>query len=144
MRRELLTLIALAPLALAACGKPAEKADESAVAANGAAAAPEAAATPADTPPVAWGKCAACHTAKPGINAVGPTLFGVIGRKAGSVPGFAYSDANKASGITWDENTLDQYLAAPMKMVPGTKMVFAGLSDPAERKAVIEYLEKQK
>ena len=78
------------------------------------------------------------------MNGVGPSLAGVAGRKAGSVPGFAYSDANKASGLTWDEKTLDTYLTNPMKMVPGTKMTFAGLPDPAQRKAVIDYLKTLK
>ena len=140
--RTSLVLAVLAPLALAACGKPAEKAAEGSAAGNAAPATP--AVADAGAPPADWGKCAACHTNKPGINAVGPTLFGVVGRKAGSVPGYAYSEANKASGLTWDEATLDEYLTAPMKKVPGTKMVFAGISDPAERKTVIDYLKTLK
>jgi cytochrome c len=140
--RTSFVLALLAPLALAACGKPEEKAAGSEAAGSAAPAAPAVAA--AGTPPADWGKCAVCHTNKPGINAVGPTLFAVVGRKAGSVPGYAYSDANKASGLTWDEATLDEYLTAPMKKVPGTKMVFAGISDPAERKTVIDYLKTLK
>lgn len=140
--RTSLVFVLLAPLALAACGKSEEKAAGGEAAGNAAPAAPAVAAD--GTPPADWGKCAACHTNKPGINAVGPTLFGVVGRKAGSVPGYAYSDANKASGLTWDEATLDEYLTAPMKKVPGTKMVFAGISDPAERKTVIDYLKTLK
>ena len=110
--------------------------------------APETATTPAvaagPAKPAAFGQCAACHSVEPGMNGVGPSLVGVAGRKAGSVPGFAYSDANKASGLTWDEKTLDTYLTNPMKMVPGTKMTFAGLPDPAQRKAVIDYLKTLK
>ena len=86
--------------------------------------------------------CAICHTVEPGKNKIGPTLFGVVGRKAGSVPGFAYSAANKNSGDTWDEATLDKYLTDPMKFVPGTKMVFGGLKNPEQRKALIEYLKE--
>ncbi len=87
--------------------------------------------------------CAICHTVEPGKNKIGPTLFGVVGRKAGTVPGFSYSDANKTSGVTWDQKTLDTYLTDPRKFIPGTKMVFAGLKSAEDRKALIEYLEKQ-
>jgi cytochrome c2 len=84
--------------------------------------------------------CAACHTVEPGKNRVGPSLAGIVGRKAGSVPGFAYSPANKNSNVVWDSMTLDAYLANPRTFMPGTKMVFAGLKDPADRKAVIDFL----
>ena len=86
-------------------------------------------------------KCHACHnvgeTAK---NAVGPVLNGVIGRKAGSVEGYNYSDANKGSGITWDVATLDVYLTNPKAKVPGTKMAFPGLPNEKDRADVIAYL----
>jgi cytochrome c len=85
--------------------------------------------------------CAVCHTVEPGKNKIGPSLFGVVGRKAGTAPGFDYSEANKKSGLTWTEQTLDTYLTDPQKFIPGTKMVFAGLKDPGERKALIEFLE---
>lgn len=85
--------------------------------------------------------CGICHTDKPGRNSVGPTLFGVVNRHAGEVPGFRYSAANQHSGLTWDPPTLDRYLAAPRKVVPGTFMTFAGLGDPAKRADVIAYLE---
>ena len=75
------------------------------------------------------------------MNAVGPSLFGVYGRKSASLTDYAYSDAMKAAGKTWDEATLDTYLTAPMKDVPGTKMTFAGLKDEAQRKEVIAYLK---
>ncbi|MBV8132749.1 MAG: cytochrome c family protein [Alphaproteobacteria bacterium] len=87
--------------------------------------------------------CAICHTVDAGKNKIGPSLAGVVGRKAGSVPGFAYSAANKKSGDTWDAQTLDTYLTDPRKFMPGTKMVFAGLKNPEDRKALIEYLMKQ-
>jgi len=87
--------------------------------------------------------CAICHTLEAGKNKTGPSLAGVVGRKAGSVPGFAYSAANKNSGDIWDAQTLDTYLADPRKFMPGTKMVFAGLKNPEDRKALIEYLKGQ-
>jgi cytochrome c len=86
--------------------------------------------------------CAVCHTLEAGKNKIGPTLAGVVDRKAGSVPGFAYSTANKNSGDTWDEQTLDIYLTDPKKFMPGTKMVFAGLKNPTDRKALVEYLKE--
>jgi cytochrome c len=88
--------------------------------------------------------CTACHTVEAGKNKVGPSLAGVVGRKAGSAPGFNYSDANKNSGVTWDETHLDEYLANPRKLIPGTKMIFAGIKKEDERKAVISYLEEHK
>jgi cytochrome c2 len=88
--------------------------------------------------------CAICHTLEAGKNKIGPSLAGVVGRKAGSVAGFAYSAANKDSGDIWDEPTLDAYLTAPQKFMPGTKMVFVGLKDPGDRKALIEYLKQHR
>jgi cytochrome c len=88
--------------------------------------------------------CAICHSTEPGKNKIGPSLAGVIGRKSGSAPNFTYSNANKTSNVTWDEATLDTYLTAPSKFMPGTKMVFAGLKTPEDRQAVIAYLKTQK
>lgn len=73
---------------------------------------------------------------------MGPNLHGLFGRKAGSVQGFAYSKAMKASGIVWDAKTLDRYLAAPTTTVPGTRMV-AKVGDPARRAALIAYLKAE-
>ena len=86
-------------------------------------------------------QCAACHSVEPGVNKVGPTLAGIFGRKAGTVEDFNYSDANKNSGIIWNEDTLRDYLPDPQKLVPGTKMAFPGLKDPEQVEDVIAYLK---
>ena len=89
--------------------------------------------------------CAACHSNEAsGPRKLGPTLFGVVGRKAGSVEGFRYSQANKSSGITWTPDVLDVYLKDPKAKVPGTIMAFAGLKNDTERQNVIAYLETLK
>lgn len=107
-----------------------------------AAGAPARAADPAADGEKAFKKyCAACHTVEEGKNRVGPSLHGVVGRTAGSVAGFAYSAANKGSGITWTEEKLEPYLTNPQAVVPGTKMTFAGIKDAGERSAVIAYLK---
>ena len=85
-------------------------------------------------------RCQACHVANQPQNRVGPSLQGLFGRQAGSVPGFNYSEANKKSGVTWDEATLDQYLTDPKAYMPGNKMAFPGLKKPEERADVIAYL----
>ena len=84
--------------------------------------------------------CSICHTAQPGRNLVGPTLFGVVNRPSGHIPNFHYSDANRKSGLTWTVATLDRYLTAPGQVVPGTLMTFPGLKDPKQRADVIAYL----
>lgn len=133
-------------LLLSACGGGADKAEAPAdPAAQGDAVAPAAETGPSlASAPAAFAQCATCHAIKPGVNAVGPSLFGMFGQKAGAVPGYAYSAANKNSGLTWDEATLDEYLTAPMKKVPGTKMTYAGMADAAKRKEVIEFLKTLK
>jgi len=90
-----------------------------------------------------FNKCRACHTLEAGKNRVGPSLHGIIGRAAGTAEGFKYSDAMKNSGITWDEASLDTYLKDPKKMVPGTKMVFAGLKKEDDIENLIAYLKKE-
>jgi cytochrome c len=89
-----------------------------------------------------FNKCKACHQVDK--NAVGPMMKGVIGRAAGSVEGYKYSDAMKNSGLTWDAATLKEYLADPKKKVPGNKMVFAGIKDPTDEDNLIAYLETLK
>ena len=88
-------------------------------------------------------KCKACHQIGEGAkNAVGPVLNGVVGRKAGTYPGYNYSDANKNSGLTWDEATLKEYLKNPRAKVPGTKMIFPGLPKDEDIDNVIAYLKQ--
>ena len=85
-------------------------------------------------------KCHACHNIGPGAkNAVGPVLNGIKGRAAGVYPGYAYSDANKNSGLTWDEATFKDYLIAPQKKIPGTKMTFPGLANEKDRDDIWAY-----
>jgi cytochrome c len=87
--------------------------------------------------------CRACHQIGPGAHdAIGPVLNGVVGRKAGTYPGYQYTDANKNSGLTWTPEELDKYLTSPQTVVPHTKMIFPGLKDPAQRQNVITYLEQ--
>ena len=80
-----------------------------------------------------FNKCLACHTIGEGAkNKVGPVLNGLDGRKSGTVEGYSYSEANKNSGITWDEATFKDYIKDPKAKIPGTKMVFAGIKNEQE------------
>lgn len=83
-------------------------------------------------------RCAACHALE--YNRTGPKHCGVVGRKAGTVPGFDYSSAMRRSHLTWDPATLDRFLADPPKVIPGTTMTYAGIPDARERADVIAYL----
>jgi cytochrome c len=86
--------------------------------------------------------CRACHQIGPDAKiAVGPVLNGIIGRTAGTYPGYAYSPANKDSGIVWTPEILDKYLTSPQAVVPHTKMLFPGFKEEQKRKDVIAYLE---
>lgn len=86
-----------------------------------------------------FAQCSVCHSVD-GSNGTGPTLRGVVGRKAGTVTGFRYSRAMKAADITWDDRSLGDYLTDPQKVVPGNVMPFAGLADAKQRADVIAYL----
>lgn len=87
-----------------------------------------------------FAQCKTCHVIEPGVNRIGPSLAGIVGRKAGEIAGFSYSAANKESGITWTAEKLYQYLEKPARVVPGTKMAFAGLAKGQDRADVIAYL----
>jgi cytochrome c len=87
-------------------------------------------------------ECATCHTVERGVNNVGPSLNGLVGRKAGDVADFRYSPAMKKSGITWTLQTLDAFVADPQKEVPGNRMPFAGMPDAGDRADLIAYLQK--
>ncbi len=148
MRRFIITGTAFAALALLPFAVAPAMADD-----------PPAAAPPADAPPAAatpasdtvgdaaagektFAVCKACHQIGPNAhNAVGPVLNGVVGRPAGTYPGYSYSEANKNSGLTWDVATLQKYLAGPQKLVPGTKMIYPGFpNNPEKSNNVIAYL----
>jgi cytochrome c len=90
-----------------------------------------------------FNKCRACHQiGENAKNMVGPVLNGLFGRKAGSIEGFNYSEANKNSGITWDEATFREYIKNPKAKIPNTKMVFAGISDDADIDDLVAYLKQ--
>jgi cytochrome c len=87
--------------------------------------------------------CRTCHTVREGDNRLGPSLYGVIGRKAGSSPNYAYSESMKKADIVWDKQTLDRFIANPDQVVPGNNMKpFGGIGSAEERAKLIEYLEK--
>jgi cytochrome c len=150
----------VAALSLAGCSGGEKKAEgtaatETAAPADATAAPAETAAAPAAATPVAYAsltgdpvagektfaQCKACHQAVEGKNGVGPSLWGIVGRKSGQIAGFSYSAANKGSGVVWKEETMFEYLEAPQKFMPGTKMAFAGLKKPQDRANVIAYLK---
>lgn len=101
--------------------------------------------TPPDPGARAFQRCAACHSLREDARSPAPSLSGVVGRRAGAVESFAYSDAMRAAGrrgLVWDEATLDRFLADPETVVPGTDMPYQGGS-AAERAAVIEWLRRR-
>lgn len=137
--------VAVGSLALAACSQSADP--EQTSGAEAPAAAPKAFAElkgNAAQGEKAFVQCRVCHAVQPNKAGVGPTMHEVVGRKAGSLPGYAYSAAMKASGLTWTGEELYRFLEAPMQVVPGTKMAYAGLKDAQKRADVIAYLETLK
>lgn len=156
--------MAASALLLASCGgsEPAEEADTTAAApadTAAPAAAPAAEAPAPDntetkdgttlaqfTPDAAKGEqvflqCKSCHVLEEGVNRIGPSLAGIVGRTAGTVEGYSYTEANANSGITWTKEKLFQYLEDPRRVIPGTKMAFAGLPNGQDRADIIAYLE---
>jgi cytochrome c len=90
-----------------------------------------------------FAQCRACHqVGESAKNAVGPLLNGLFGRKSGTIEGYAYSPANKNSGITWDEATFREYIKDPKAKIPGTKMIYAGLKDEQRISDLIAYLKQ--
>lgn len=164
MKKTIIIAAFAALVSLGACSQPAQEpatAPETPAAEAPAPAATEAAAPSAEAIPLeitdasgaqmsgdptrgqrVFAQCASCHTIEAGVNRVGPSLHGIIGRAAGSVAGFNYSDANRNSGITWTEQELFTYLENPRATVPGTTMAFAGLRNPQQRADVIAYLKQ--
>jgi len=156
MRKILLSSLALGSLvAVSACGGGANQNASSEPAT--ADAAPEPAPAPAPEPEVeavafadltgdaaagerTFIKCQTCHVLEEGQNKVGPHLYNVVGREAGSVEGFNYSTANAESGITWTKDVLFEYLENPQEYLKGTRMAFPGIKDAQERADLIEYL----
>lgn len=92
-----------------------------------------------------FARCKACHTTESqGASKVGPNLFGIVGHNAASVQAFKYSDAMKGFGKAWSADLLDQFLENPKKLIPGNKMVFAGLPKKADRTDLIDFLQSLK
>ena len=89
----------------------------------------------------AFAQCSTCHAVQAGVNKIGPSLHGIVGRKAGAEKGFSYSAANAAIGITWTKENLYRFLEKPQSVVPNTKMIFAGIPDAQKRADIITYLE---
>jgi cytochrome c len=92
-----------------------------------------------------FARCSICHTVqKGGANGLGPNLFGIVGRKAATTPNFVFSGALMKSGITWTPDKLKSWISGPARMVPGTKMAFAGISNPKQADDVVAYLTSLK
>lgn len=86
--------------------------------------------------------CRTCHSMREGDHRLGPSLAGVVGRKAGSIEGYGFSSAMQQSGVVWDEATLDAFIANPDKVVHGNAMKpYGGIDDPAQRKEIVAYLK---
>ncbi|MDG2003744.1 MAG: c-type cytochrome [Novosphingobium sp.] len=128
-----------APAGAQDVGAPAAQDKSSDVAPPGEAAAAAKSEAPAK-PPAAYLQCRSCHSVEAGKNGIGPSLAGIFGKPAASVAGFRYSSALQASGIVWDRAKLDEWLAGPTKMVPGTRMVLP-VRNEGQRKAVLDYME---
>jgi cytochrome c2 len=91
-----------------------------------------------------YAQCKICHSVDTDKNLIGPSLKGVVGRKSGEAVGFNYSANMKKAGLTWTPQTLSEFLTAPMKKVPGTRMAYGGMAKPEDRDDLIAYLAKNK
>jgi cytochrome c2 len=89
-----------------------------------------------------FAQCKICHSLEPGKNMLGPSLHGLIGRKAGSVPGYSYSPAMKNANIVWNDDTLSKYLVDPKAFIPGDKMAFPGIKEPSKLADLLAYLDQ--
>lgn len=163
--KTMAAVVAMSALA-AACSGGGSESGEPATEAVEEAPTPEAAATPTDSGPpaaddvatldgvtyssltgdaaagkIVFAQCRTCHVTDPGINRIGPSLAGIVGRTSGSVPGFKYSEANANSDVIWTEEKLFQYLEKPQRVIPKTKMIFAGIPDTQKRADLIAYLK---
>lgn len=147
------TVAAAVATTVLASSQPARTAEPAAAAAPATAPAPALGPAPAAAPAPAGAadrrgerlflQCRACHAlGRSQDGKIGPPLGGVLGRPAASLPGFPYSKALATSGLTWDAATLDRWLARPTEVVPGTSMVYAGLTKPDDRRQLIAYLER--
>jgi cytochrome c len=90
-----------------------------------------------------FSRCAACHSANPGVNKIGPSLAGIVGSQSGAVPGFNFSPGMKSAKVTWDASSLDKFLKNPNGFIHGTKMFFS-VPNASDRQNVIAYLETLK
>jgi len=88
-------------------------------------------------------KCVACHSLQEGKNKIGPSLYNLLDRKAGLVEGYKYSKAMKSSGVVWDEESLDEFLTKPRKVIPKTKMSFRGIKNKSLRDDLISFLKQK-
>ena len=87
--------------------------------------------------------CKQCHSFESGVNRIGPTLHGVIGRKAGGVESFSYSEAMTNADVTWNNETIREFIATPDEYIPGNKMPFTGTPEEPDRQAIAAYIEEQ-
>ena len=145
MVRGNILIAGIAALTLVSCG-PSQSGDTSNVAEAPQPSVPASApgANTGSPAPVEFAVCSTCHAVEKDKNGIGPSLFAIVGTKAGEVPGFNFSPAMKASALTWDDATLDKFIENPYAVVPGTKMPFAGIKEPAKRAKIIEYLKTLK